>query len=346
MRGRSVGGGRKERGRLGRRPGDVDHGPRRARRSQAGEGRRRGLAGDAPDGGGEERANRWPGRRGLRRGYGTARVTHAVPEYGIQGRPRDPDDAQPSHRAFGRPLERGSATTQVRSVQMARGRHIRARRSRERMLKAANAARTSRTTPVTTSGRRCARTGSWRLARRARGSPRGRPSAPGGCGRRSAGWPPREVRRTGARRQSSSPPPFSGEVEQFGCPAAAPAKRLNSRRRFAGWLRSDRPQSAALASQPRRVMGRERRPVLRLGLDAPPRPHGTRREDRLPQRVLQLDARGERVARPLAPVAERRARERQVVARLVDEPARDAEIEQLADASRRPCPSGSRTRPP
>src|SRR6185312_2193212 len=42
-------------------------------------------------------------------------------------------------------------------------------------------------------------------------------------------------------------------------------------------------------------------------------------------------ARGERLARPLAPVAERRPAERVVVAVLVDEPAHDPEIEQLAE---------------
>src|ERR1700690_1410076 len=53
--------------------------------------------------------------------------------------------------------------------------------------------------------------------------------------------------------------------------------------------------------------------------------------DRLTQRALKLRARGEGLARPLPPVAQRRARERQVIARLVDEPSRNAEIEQLGN---------------
>jgi len=46
---------------------------------------------------------------------------------------------------------------------------------------------------------------------------------------------------------------------------------------------------------------------------------------------LHLRARGERLARTLAAVAHRRARERVVVAVLLDEPAGDAEVEQLAE---------------
>jgi DNA invertase Pin-like site-specific DNA recombinase len=68
---------------------------------------------------------------------------------------------------------------------------------------------------------------------------------------------------------------------------------------------------------------------LRLRFDAPPRPHRPRGDDRLPQRALELTVRTHGIARSLAAVAERRARERQVVAGLVDQTPRDAEVDEL-----------------
>src|SRR5271169_4943306 len=72
------------------------------------------------------------------------------------------------------------------------------------------------------------------------------------------------------------------------------------------------------------------RTTLCLRLRPPPRSHRPRCEDRLPQRALKLEASCQRLARSLAPVAELGPGEREVIARLVDEPPRDAQIEQLA----------------
>src|SRR5262249_18324477 len=53
---------------------------------------------------------------------------------------------------------------------------------------------------------------------------------------------------------------------------------------------------------------------------ATPRTHRPGRDDRLAQRVLELEVPAQRVPRALAPVAERGPGERQVIAALVDEP--------------------------
>src|SRR5579872_2649618 len=76
---------------------------------------------------------------------------------------------------------------------------------------------------------------------------------------------------------------------------------------------------------------RRRTPVASgVGLCLPSRANCPRRGDRLPERSLELPVAGDRVARAFAPVAERMAGERQVVARLLDEAPTDAHVEELA----------------